>query len=50
MNNMATKKPEIVLTVGDHSYRKSADCWFDTVSPLNNDDKLKIAFGEHDIP
>ena len=28
VNNMATKKPEIVLTVGDHSYRKSADCWF----------------------
>ena len=22
VNNMATKKPEIVLTVGDHSYRK----------------------------
>ena len=26
VNNMATKKPEIVLTVGDHSYRKSANC------------------------
>jgi predicted phosphodiesterase len=49
VNNMATKKPEIVLTVGDHSYRKSADCWFDTVSPLDTDSKLKIAFGEHDI-
>ena len=49
VNNMATKKPEIVLTVGDHSYRKSADCWFDTVSPLDTDGKLKIAFGEHDI-
>jgi predicted phosphodiesterase len=49
VNNMATKKPESVLTVGDHSYRKSADCWFDTVSPLDTDSKLKIAFGEHDI-
>ena len=49
VNNMVTKKPEIVLTVGDHSYRKSADCWFDTVSPLDTDGKLKIAFGEHDI-
>lgn len=49
VNNMATKKPEIVLTVGDHSYRKSADCWFDTVSPLDTEGKLKIAFGEHDI-
>jgi hypothetical protein len=49
VNNMATKKPEIMLTVGDHSYRKSADCWFDTVSPLDIDGKLKIAFGEHDI-
>ena len=49
INNMATKKPEIVLTVGDHSYRKSADCWFDTVSPLDTDGKMKITFGEHDI-
>ena len=49
VNNMATKKPEIILTVGDHSYRKSADCWFDTVSPLDTEGKLKIAFGEHDI-
>ena len=37
VNNMATKKPEIVMTVGDHSYRKSADCWFDTVSPYSFD-------------
>ena len=49
VSNMATKNPEIVLTVGDHSYRKSADCWFDIVSPLDTDGKLKIAFGEHDI-
>jgi hypothetical protein len=49
VNNMAIKKPEIVLTVGDHSYRKSADCWFDTVSPLDTEGKFKIAFGEHDV-
>src|SRR5580765_5299931 len=46
VDNMATKKPEVVLTVGDHSYRKSADCWFDTVSPLDTEGRLKIAFGE----
>jgi hypothetical protein len=49
VNNMASKNPEIVLTVGDHSYRKSADCWFDTVSPLDTGDRFKIAFGEHDV-
>ena len=49
VNNMGTKNPEIILTVGDHSYRKSADCWFETVSPLDTDDRFKIAFGEHDV-
>ena len=49
VSNMLTKDPELVLTTGDLSYSKTADCWFDEVSPLDKDGKIKIAFGDHDI-
>jgi len=35
VSNMLTKDPELVLTTGDLSYSKTADCWFDEVSPLD---------------
>ena len=34
--NIMTKKPEVVLALGDLSYQKSPDCWFEIVSPLDN--------------
>ena len=47
VENMQSKEPEIVLTVGDHSYHSTADCWFDMVSPIK--DKLMITLGYHDV-
>ncbi len=49
VNRMLEKKPELVIATGDLSYSKSADCWFNVVSPLDTDGRLKIAIGEHDI-
>lgn len=47
VRNMQNKSPEVVLALGDLSYQKSPDCWFELVKPL--DDKLKIILGDHDI-
>ena len=44
--NMQNKSPELVLALGDLSYRKSADCWFQLMSPLIN--KTKMVFGDHE--
>lgn len=49
VSNMLSKKPELVMTTGDLSYSKTADCWFDIISPLDKDGKVKIAFGDHDL-
>ncbi len=46
---MMSKKPELVLALGDLSYQKNADCWFNAVSPLDSNDKVKIMIGEHDV-
>jgi len=40
------KNPEVILALGDYSYRDTADCWFELVEPI--DDKLKVSFGNHD--
>ena len=39
--NMQNKSPELVLALGDLSYQKSADCWFQMMSPLINKTKQK---------
>jgi predicted phosphodiesterase len=44
--NMQRHEPEIVLTLGDLSYHSTADCWFNTMSPLKG--KLMITLGHHD--
>jgi hypothetical protein len=49
ISNMLTKDPELVLSTGDLSYSRTADCWFDVVSPLDKNGKINIAFGDHDI-
>jgi calcineurin-like phosphoesterase family protein len=43
------KNPQIVISTGDLSYSKSANCWFDLVAPLEKDQKIRIAFGDHDL-
>jgi len=47
VKNMEDKKPELVLSLGDHSVDKTANCWLDLMSTF--DDKLEITFGYHDV-
>ena len=49
ITNMLVKKPEVVIALGDLSYQKSADCWFDVVSPLDIGGRLKIAIGDNEM-
>ncbi|HET9805945.1 MAG TPA: LamG-like jellyroll fold domain-containing protein [Nitrososphaeraceae archaeon] len=44
--NIQSKKPELVIAVGDLSYGKSADCWFKIIEPFKS--KMKIAIGDHE--
>lgn len=43
------KNPEIVLALGDLSYKTSASCWLDSIVPLETNATVKIAFGNHDL-
>ena len=36
-----------MLPLGDLSYQKNANCWFDIMSPLK--DKLMVTLGFHDV-
>jgi calcineurin-like phosphoesterase family protein len=49
VSNMVKKDPEIVLALGDLSYDRSPNCWFNNISPLDSSGKVKIAFGDHDM-
>jgi hypothetical protein len=40
-------KPWIYYKHGDLSYKKSPDCWFETVDPI--DENMKITIGNHDV-
>ena len=46
VKNIMKHDPEIVLALGDLSYSKSAQCWFDIINPIA--DKTKIVFGNHE--
>ena len=43
------KQPELVIGLGDLAYKKNPGCWFEMISQLDNNNKFKIAFGEHDV-
>ena len=43
---MLSKESELVLALGDYSYEADADCWLETISPIN--DRMKISIGNHD--
>lgn len=47
VKNMKDNDPELVLPFGDLSYQKSANCWFDIMSPLKK--KIMITLGYHDV-
>ena len=49
INGMIEKNPELVIALGDLSYEGPAACWINSISPLDNNGMVKIAFGEHDI-
>lgn len=49
VNNMLSKEPEVVLALGDLSYRKSADCWFNLFSLLETDGRTRIAIGDNEM-
>ena len=44
--NIVNKEPELVLTLGDHSYNHTAGCWFNVMSALKH--KIMITMGYHD--
>lgn len=47
LNNILDKDPELVLGLGDYSYREDpVDCWFKIIQPI--DDITKIVLGNHD--
>ena len=48
IHNIMDKNPELVLGLGDYSYKPTADCWLSYVKPI--EEKMKIALGNHEIP
>lgn len=46
VNQIVSKSPELVLGLGDYSYRQTADCWLKQVDPIKS--KMKITIGNHD--
>jgi len=46
VNNIKNKDPDLVLALGDYSYRSTAKCWFDKIKPI--DGKIEINIGNHD--
>jgi hypothetical protein len=48
VNKMEDENPNLVLALGDLSEVKDPDCFFDLISKLDGDGKLKITLGEAD--
>ena len=49
VNAMMKKNPDLVLALGDLSEVKDPDCFFDMFKSLDENGKLKIALGYHDM-
>jgi Calcineurin-like phosphoesterase len=49
VSGMMKKNPEILIALGDLSYKRSANCWLNTIAPLEKNAKIKITFGSHDL-
>ncbi len=48
VDNIVDKNPELIFGLGDYEYYgDDADCWLEIVEPI--DDKMKIAFGNHEV-
>jgi predicted phosphodiesterase len=46
VNNIEDKDPELVLALGDYSYKSTAKCWFDIIKPIDKETEINI--GNHD--
>jgi hypothetical protein len=46
VKNIVTKKGQLVLALGDLSYQRDPDCWFNIISPIDN--ITTIVRGDHD--
>jgi hypothetical protein len=49
IKGMIQKSPELTIALGDLSYDKSALCWINSITLLETDGTVKIAFGDHDL-
>ena len=49
MNKMKERNPDLFLALGDLSEDKDPACFFNLFSKVNNEGKLKVTLGEHDI-
>jgi len=49
VNKMKERNPDLFLALGVLSEDKDPSCFFDLFSKVNNDGKLKVTLGEHDI-
>src|SRR5687768_7433324 len=49
MENIVGKDPELVLGLGDYSYKTTISCWLEIIEPI--DKKIfKISIGNHETP
>jgi len=48
VDNIDSKSPELVLALGDYSYRSTATCWLDDIEPIDSITKINIGNHEDD--
>ncbi|MEP6577093.1 MAG: metallophosphoesterase [Nitrososphaerota archaeon] len=46
VQNMLQKTPEVILALGDLSYKSTPNCWFDLINPIEG--ITKVVMGNHD--
>ena len=46
VQNILQKTPEVILALGDLSYKSTPNCWFDLISPIEG--ITKVVMGNHD--
>jgi predicted MPP superfamily phosphohydrolase len=47
VKSIENKNPELILSLGDMSYKTNADCWLDIIDSI--DENMKIIIGNHDV-
>jgi predicted phosphodiesterase len=53
VNSIKNQKPELILGLGDYSYKSSADCWLDAIQTIydsnnQNANNMQITIGNHE--